>query len=699
MASLLTSPTTDKDLDVLDTLPPVKTLSTPVEKAWAVVTVTAEEIIVEGLRALNTKQIDLYTTNPRLGDQLAQYNLPHVFVHLDLRSSYPERRLFQQSKAIAENWLQRLQAIRPEAFMINDLAQDKSVDYYRLAIRRMVISHIYFELCYCQWMIEEFKQSDASTLVIMAEYLSQEDFKQVLADMPAGKTVHFKVNTLFYRFYQNMGRWNVMIASPKTQGLSFLKYPTRYLAFLYQELKAATDNMLMYSMANVKIPKPVQQLIARSLKTNVKPQPNTIHVASGSLSLHNVHYYTMVYVPLFKKLISQGYTIDYVFFTMVSVAEGQQVKDTFREIMATYGVDVSKVTIQSLHYDASRRLTNRYAGNISSTHTNCHAVLASPSLTIEQKCILTTLDRALDVYRKVLMNWLRYMQKNPIQLLLTLEHDMDEASILKRLSMLVTPERPLTNIVLPSCLPEYCEVYDCVDVDTLYTHHKQVEKLFTDQDVNARDLRVSGSTEWEEQPPESAKFDDETQALIDRSDIVMGIFHQPLFLTFHQKEIYDGLIVDFNSIYERFLAEHPNGCMLIKPHRADDLDAIRAFIPQSDRIRILAKDTSNQLMYRSIDVALSIHSTTVVHTIAHGVPMLCLYKYPDYTHFYDFVDQMGCLATNSQDAIFTWLRNFTSDTDFKASVLKTLHAYRDHNKANPASTMIMQQINELLPIR
>lgn len=697
MSSVMTASRTHS-VDTMSSLPGVETIATPVDKAWAVVTITAEEIIIEGLRAINANHIEVYTANPMLEGQCAAYNMPHVSVKLDIRSSYPERRLFKQAKAIAEKWLELLQAIQPQAFIINDVVQDRSVDYYRLAIRRMVISHIYFELCYCLWMIEEFKQSDASVLVIMSEYLTKDDFQSVLLDLPTGKSVQCTTNMMFYRYYLNISKWN-MIASPKTHGLSFRKYPTRYIGFLYQEVKAAIDNMVLHATANIKLPRPIKLLVSNTLKTKMTPQANKIHVASGSLSLHNVHYYTMVYVPLFKKLIAQGYTIDYVFFSMLSPSEGEQVKQTFKQIMANYGVDLTHIDVRCLHYDASRRLTNRYASNIPSTHTNCHIIMKAPNLTIEQKATLTTLDRALDVYRKVLMNWLQYMQDNPIQLLLALEHDIDEATMLKRLSTLVTPDQPLTNIVLPSCLPEYSEVYDCVDVDTLYTHHKQIEKLFTDQDVGARDLRVSGSTEWEEQPPESAKFDDETQALIDRSDLVMGVFHQPLFLTFHQKEIYDGLIVDFKSIYERFLVEHPNGCMLIKPHRADDLDAMREFIPKSDRIRILAKDCSNQLLYRSIDVALSIHSTTVVHTIAHGIPMLCLYKYPDYTHFYDLVDQMGCLATNTQDAVFDWLRNFASNPDFKANVLKTLHAYRDHNKTNPASTMIVQQINELLPLR
>lgn len=598
-----------------------------------------------------------------------------VHGHL-LTASYPIRDLFLKSRVIAQNCIEEIEKDFPDTFKTRTFPQ---IDFKALATRRMSLTRVYYELSIFDEFMQSIPNTETTRFFFLSFTLSDSDIKtsypalaflQKMAVMPVRIYIPLipdKALAKAFR-YQKFKDFRGLRKKP----LKFLKYHFHSKKMLFKR------PLLKLAMQAEKWFKPTHQSSTDPLT------PFDILCFTYSIDIYKVHYYSVLYKPVIEKLLKAGKRIKFILYHP-SDEVFNEFQNRFRtdngtlpsnlvfehltpEGLASF-IQVSNHRLfQSMEPEAWHKLPSPHRERIGHTQS-AYGILQT---------LIST------------MNYV--MVHNRFTTLVGLEEDADCMTILKQLSKLY--KHPFESYAIPSCLPEYSEVYDMVEIDHLFTHHAFVQKLFEDQRLNVKHYHVVGSTEWEEIPPQDAALPKDVQTLIQESDFVLGVFHQPLFTQYHQQVLYDNLVVNFPDIFQRFLDEHPSSCILIKPHRSDKQEAMEAYLPKSDRIKILTPNTSNQLLYKTFDVALAIHSTTLMHSIAHGLPAICLYKYPDYGHYYDFIESMGCLATNSHDEVLAWIRLLKNDPGFHQQVQDKVGAFYRYNQENPASEQILSIINK-----
>jgi hypothetical protein len=598
-----------------------------------------------------------------------------------LTGSYPIREYFLKAREIALQRVEEHESAFPKTYR---LKCNPTINFKPLAVRHLSLTMVYSELTILNDFMR-YMPDEAGTRGLFLSYtVSDDDLATCFPDNPATQPATQKVSTCPVPI-------RVPMISDKALMKAYRYREYKHVSFLFRK----TSRFLKYHINDQKMRlKPPLLKTWFDFKYWVKTgfdrfSSRTYDILTFiySIDIYKVHYYSVLYQPIFEKLLADGKRIKVVIYND-STEVFERFRDRFRSADGTL-----HPKLHFEHYTYPALCDFIQMNNLQFFHT-LDPVAWDAMLSPERERIGHTqsafgrTQNLISVMNHVLLN-------NRFSVLLGKEEDGDCMTMLKKLSVL--HNAPFESVVIPSCLPEYSEVYDMMEIDHFCTHHAFVKKLFTDQNLNARNIYVVGSTEWEEKRPAHEDLSEDVKALVADSELVLGVFHQPLFTQYHRQVIYDNLVVDFPDLYRRFLAENPRCSILIKLHRSDKLQDVQAYLPPSDRIKILDFTTSNQLLYKTFDVALAIHSTTLMHSIAHGLPAICLYKYPDYQHYYDFIESMECLATNNPDEVLAWVRLFKSDEAFRQQVRRKLTAYHQSVQQAPASEQIMAVINRLKP--
>jgi hypothetical protein len=669
------------------------------------------------LASLSAQDLRIYTPVTSLHQAIQDLGalLGKTIHPYPLGSIYPVRRVFALARQISQTRVNEIEALIPDFYQWGHTG----ISLKNLAIRRLSLSYMFHEVSlflalYGQWQTEGKKGS----LVFLTNAFTQADLVDYFSEPDAMDNVWILPMPVLQRRFKHSP------TSPGTSATSIHKsLRVSWEHWKHKPFKAFKTTLKETTKHVRKTVKSRMQTFTRrtnmplggfkstykQFKTGVRQWPLAYAEVYQNLRRYfspsdqrpllipiyalvdRVPYYLLLYRPLMANLIRQGITVHVMVLCEIDpdtlkhfqtrLAEG------FPEKSIVFTVaNWKKLPLIEAYHNKAMLPTDR--------HAEVQSALAQQQIPEHLRPLMEQAAYNYSALKRLALITFHSFKRSHFQAVMGIEEDIEIVSLLT-LFRQVSPLDYQTWLI-PSCLPEYSECYDCVDVDQFAVHDGFVQQIFEDQHFNTRRFHVVGTTEWEEPPPQEAALPQEAQRLVNASDFVLGVFHQPLFTSHHGTVLYDNLVVNFPDVYERFLGEHPDGCILIKPHKHDNLDYMARFLPDSDRILVLPKTLSNQLVYPIFDVALSIHSTTLLHSIAHGLPVIALYNYPDYQAYYDFIRRMGGLATNHHDEVLAYIRRLREDKVFRQEIHTKVEAFTEQHRQNPASRQLGQLIRHSL---
>lgn len=691
-------------IDACQALPPTDTLHV----AGTFPSVTA---FIPILSHLPYAVLHVYTPYPKVVEQLSTLTVPGktLVPHL-IEAIYPEQWLFTLSRHIAETRLQEILRYSPHLLT---LRSKPDLDFKPLAIRRLSLGHLYFELSILFALMQERPATPEPVARLFLSHLFGPDDLTNATPLPADLPLPDPAHTCIWPVAQIFGnrdkpnaleKWLVRYCTGTTQHTfadltrhlkntppghrrTLLNVYIRYrqhpaLQFTrWVEVNLRHTRKKFSSLQSLLHYLHYQYRLLRGITSHQAAMPSTVVAVASSITPQNLNYYLRLFTPILGH-ISQPFQL------LLSQQPLQRKSATLftQQIQMTLNRKKNrKHLLPSIYLPRLPKFHFYYRSLFHAYATPQDAFTISNSSFPAQTLLCNTIEHISNL-QVAIGQWHYVLIHRPVRLLIGLEEEIETLSICNLLKPLMP--YPYTTFVIPSCLPEYSECYDCVDVDHLCVALPFVREIFEEQRLNAKHIHVVGSQEWEEPYDTRATFPPDAEALIARSSFTLGVLHQPIFVTMHGQSLYNNLTVNFLDIYQRFLDAHPTACIVIKPHPRDDLDALRAYLPPSERIVILPKETPNRLLYQRIDAALSIHSTMVIHALAHGVPVVSMYKYPDYQPLYRFIDHTGSLATDCHDEALTWLGRMQNEPAFRDAVTQRMQALRADVLDTPASKRI-----------
>ncbi|WP_303673622.1 capsular polysaccharide export protein, LipB/KpsS family [Vampirovibrio chlorellavorus] len=667
--------------------------------------------LVKVIGAMPHQTIHVYTPSLSVSKALQKLQIAGkvIIPHL-VEGVYSERWLFELSRKIAERRVAEVLALAPDVLR---LRQFPAVSFEKLAIRRVSLSRLYYELSVFFALQQQVPVDEGTPLIFLSNFFDKGDVEAFAPPVTLSPfisvTPHFvgelpaltRAQKLTESFRKVASKFTVILG--KEQGkalqrqlLQKLEQAESFYNALQQSPPFPTLRKLEQKIRH-ESRKPVKKFKKFRVRLNKLKlitlmrfnkwlitifsgkQREHILILSPSINSRNQGYYKRLFKPLAHELLKRENDL----ILMLWNDDRKACKIFSQALSPKQGSVFSKSKSYFLSVTSLIELyKEREALFLADATTTTLFDDANGQTTALVKNTLGSINSMK--YTTALIHF--YAKNLDFHTVVGVEEDIEYISILNLLKPVLG--RQYTTFIIPSCLPEYSVCYDCVSVDHLSVALPFVKRIFAEQNTNAAHLHVVGSQEWEEPEVQATRFPHKAEKLAASSQFVLGVLHQPIFVTMHGQTIYNNLTVNFLDIYERFLAQNPTACILIKPHPRDNLEQLKAYLPKNDRILVLPKETPNKLLYQRIDAAISIHSTMVSHALAHGVPVVSMYKYPDYVPLYDFIAETGGLATDSHEEALAWLARMANDPEFKTSVRQSMTALREDCLGAPSSQRI-----------
>ena len=659
------------------------------------------------MEGLSCQVIHFYTPSQAVSQAIRQLELPGktVIPHV-VEGVYSERWLFELSRQIAERRVSEVLALLPDLLRLKRFPK---VHLEKLAIRRVSLSRLYYELSIFFALQQQLPINEKTPLIFLSSFFEREDIQAFnpspfisiephsVSNIPSPSRIEWlngylrkAVASIVPLLGKNRGPQLPRTIFRRLEQVEVIYGEVRYRPPFLQLRKIEGFIRHQYKKPIKKFQKIQVRFEQISLIAFMRLRMWFIHflgrqtqervlIISPSINSRNKGYYLRLFKPLAQRLLANRQDLIFTLWShdwnaCISLIRSisKHKKIGFSESGAYFFPVTSLIEL-------SKEREELFLNNDGLPAELAEVDDARTHLLINTLGAINSMKYAATVVYF-------YTKDLPFNKVLGVEEDIECVSVLNLLKPVLG--RDYTTFIIPSCLPEYSVCYDCVNVDHLSVALPFIKRIFAEQNTNAGQLHVVGSQEWEEPYDQTVNFPKAVEKLIAGSTFVLGVLHQPIFVTMHGQTIYNNLTVNFLDIYERFLAKHPDACILIKPHPRDNLEQLKAYLPISDRIAVLPKETPNKLLYQHVDAAISIHSTMVTHALAHGVPVVSLYKYPDYVPLYDFIHETGGLATDSHDEALAWLARMQVEPEFRAEVHKRMTVLREQCLSVPTSQQI-----------
>jgi hypothetical protein len=672
------------------------------------------DILLEFLKGLSGQVFHIYSSSQALLKQLEPVQLEGrtLVLHL-VEPIYPEQWLFRLSREIAEKRVDEALRQFPDICTLLAIPEDERLR--KLAVRRVSLSRLYMELAiffafFAQigtltgelyYLSCYFDKNDIqhlahlkhdihrlSIVVLPSEYIKvkkksgrdkwREQQVALLENLQQKKSLGMfqGVDMLRYFWIQFLLDWDTRYQDNRT---CFPYAQLRLLETLLRKVRIKLFSIfkrLRFLLALSKISLLVRFQGYRIKSAAQLATSDRVLLVTTSLTKNNLGYLSRIFVPFARRLKQSRRCV--IFFVN---NQDQTLFETFERCFVS---DDRLGALFRLVPLVRQQLTSQKLFKV----MQLEEFPIDRERALNPQHLLKNTLSCIERLRCLMTLFYYYTKELSFSVLVGVEEDIEILSLIDILKPILG--KNYRTIVIPSCLPEYSECYDCVSVDDLCVSMDFVKEIFLEQNVNAKRVHVVGSLEWENEAS-SGTLPKKTHRLIESSNFVLGVLHQPIFVTMHGQTIYNGLTMNFLEIYQKFLERHPQACILIKPHPRDDLDSFKTYLQGlSPRIHILPKDVSNTVFYQYIDAAISMHSTMVTHAVAHGVPVVSMYRYPDYRRMYEYLERSGCLATDEPEAALNWLACLQTDPIFRESVMQKMRAVKTQALKIPASKRILR---------
>jgi hypothetical protein len=666
------------------------------------------ELIIEIVEKLQQRTIHIYTRSQPLLQQLQQLELreKEIIPHL-VEPAYPEQWIFRLSREISQKRIHEVVQYIPGILSLKKAPEQKALQ--KLAIRRLSLSCVYLDLSVLIAILQQVTPSRKEPFLFLSHFFDSDDlkdhafFKNMLPYMQVS-LIHNKDSNFKKVPLQTLKRRELFQVEASTEPVAEVKRKKKFALALPAQLSAhyqahrehfpyrqfrniETEVRRFRSRTKTQSQRYRLRLAdaARRLKNQIgevfRPSKSagTLFVVC-SLSPRKNKYIARIMGPMLQRLQVDREKCLFLINTQDETLLEDFDRALQHAVGQPHGVELLSMALLSDVRDLFQEL---FIAN--STYADA-AIFPAESLNRANNTL-----GSISSFKSLVTSLYYHAKGLEFENVMGREEDLEVVSILDLLKPALG--KSYRTIILPSCLPEYSECYDFISVDDLHVSFDFVKDILVEQDINAKRVHVVGSLEWEEahrvmELPESVK------RLIQTSTFVLGVVHQPIFVTMHGQKLYNQLTMNFMDIYERFLERHPKAGLLIKPHPSDDLAALRQYFGKLERVEILPAEAPAQLFYDSIDAVISMHSTMMTHTLAHGIPVVSMYQYPDYWKMYAYMQKVGgCLVTDSHDEALAWLARLQEDPAFYAQIMAKTAAMKNHCLAVPASDKIASLMN------
>lgn len=670
---------------------------------------------------LPAKTLHVYTHSKALIEQLQALEMEDktIIPHW-VEPVYPEQWLFHLSKKISEKRTEEVADFIPEVLLLK--AAPESAQFKKLAIRRLSLSRLYIELSIFFSVLKQVTPDIDNPLLFLCNHFNLQDLiefsdlkqsQQFISITPIsiGISRSTKKNEESNWRIEACNRLELLKQNEQERKKHLLEYWKLALFFRLDRRYQIERNSFPYAQLRsletftrrtrlrfkvwmntfwVQV-LPLKQLQAHwnnlqskqyfNLKLGFLSQSSKeVLFVTTSLSKRSADYFARITGPIFNRMQQTEWPIILLINNDDDHLCKAFEKKLFTSATKNYVMFPMKpnIDVRSI----SEQLFIRNIDAIRDIDLWAH-------LEESQQILLQNTFSSLTRLKHLMVLFYYYAREFHFDIVIGLEEDIEVLSMLNILKPILRFD--YRTFIIPSCLPEYSECYDCVDIDDLSVSMDFVKEIFSDQALNTKHTHIVGSLEWEvETSNKNTALSKPIEKMLQSSSFVLGVLHQPIFVTMHQQTIYNQITMDFLDIYQRFLEKHPNACILIKPHPRDNIEQLKTYLGPLERIQILPVETPTSLFYNAIDAAISMHSTMVTHTMAHGIPVVSMYQYPDYHRMYDYMKQTGCLATDSHDEALAWLDKMQNDSVFYESVKDKMACLKEQYLSTPASEKIMQ---------
>ncbi len=404
-----------------------------------------------------------------------------------------------------------------------------------------------------------------------------------------------------------------------------------------------------------------------------------------STQAHGIPSRIMNFVPVIRKLLAQNKPVLFLITTLSSEMI-ELCKQKLGDAIISHPLFVLE-TVHNKHLN-SELLESTYCQYFRDDSAYCLKVFQAGSLDSSRKLLLYNLMAQYERIKKDTVAWAPVLSKYKISNIIGL---MD-ATHLTILSQLRKYHKLSIKIdMMQFGVAAYQLSLSCVDVDTFFITDTFAHKVYLKCHADVKDYQLVGSIEWEPEADSSTADISQYLHLQQYYNRVIILFNQPMndnvLNPDDMQATYDTLV--------RYLENHPNTCLIVKPHYRDDIEALKNCFPGHPDILHVPAQTDNRSLLAVADIAVSFYSFALSTALANGVPALAVYGKVGFEPYIDFITLNGGMFAKDSSEVETFLNQYFNNPAVKAEIAERARQFQINLKNESPSQRVVNSILQL----